>query len=271
MASRYFKTFRPYGYEVALGHVSGETDIYNYGHTEDANSSEKMIWDGEQEYEGFISEATTITLVSDSNDDNGITNGSGAHSVKVFGINDNGDYQSEIFQLNGTTPITSTSLWRRVFRMFVEDGNDYTLSDGANHGLITCTAEDIIDNPVLAVISEGVGQTLMACFTIPRGCYGLLHQVDASSGKNADSIVRFKLRHLDENHQGVWRTRALRSVYQNDFIKVYSVPRFIPAHTDIAMTAESSVSNTPVSGSFELTVYTIGNHEDSNLYQEIED
>ena len=270
MASRYFKTFRPYGHEVALGHVSGETDVYKYGHMEDASATERLIWDGEAAYEGFIDDPSTISLVSTSADDNGVTPGSGAHVVKVFGVGASGMYQSELFLLNGTTAVTSTSTWRRVFRMYVDDGNDYSLVGGANHGLITCTAEDITDTPTLAVISANVGQTLMACFTVPGNCYALLHQVDASTGKSADSIVRFKMRHLDENHQGVWRTRALRSIYQNSFTKNYQVPRFIPGHTDVAMTAEASVSNTPVSGTFELTIYSIGNHDTNNLYQEIE-
>ena len=82
--------------------------------------------------------------------------------------------------MDGTTTVTTTQQFLRVFRMSVETAGSF----GNNEGTITATYTGGAD--VAATISPGNGQTLMALYTIPAGYTGYLLSIDVSSGKDQE-------------------------------------------------------------------------------------
>jgi len=115
--------------------------------------------------------------------------GAGLTEVRISGLDENYDLQTETLQLNGTTIVQTLSLWIRIYAMAgskpgAADPNTaasgtITLSDGGN---------------IQAQILTDETASSMSMFTIPAGYTGFFDQVFISGGPNDDFIARFKVR-----------------------------------------------------------------------------
>ncbi len=106
--------------------------------------------------------AETLNIVSGSAND--ASAGTGARTVRVEGLDANGNWAEETFTLNGTTPVVSTSTWLRVVRAFIVGAG----SGGTNAGAITIKHNTTTAN-IFAVIKAGRGMSMNAVFTVPTG------------------------------------------------------------------------------------------------------
>jgi hypothetical protein len=96
--------------------------------------------------------------------------GTGARTLRIQGLDSSYNFAEETVDMDGTTTVTTTQTFLRVFRMSVETAG----STGNNEGTITVTYTGGSD--VAATISQGNGQTLMALYTIPAGILVIYYQ-----------------------------------------------------------------------------------------------
>ena len=89
--------------------------------------------------------------------------GTGARTVRIYGLDADWNRQDEEVILDGVTPVNTVGSYLRVFRMRVTSAG----AGGINAGLITATAAT--DATISAAIAIGVGQTLMAVYSVPAG------------------------------------------------------------------------------------------------------
>lgn len=126
----------------------------------DSGTDKEDIWPVGGIY-AWPSAAATTTIVSTSTDDT--ANGTGARTVRVYGIADATTYVPiiEDVTLNGTTPVTLQNQYYRINRVTVTTvGN----ADNANIGVI-----DIKHGAtVICRMGAGTGVSLQALFTIPN-------------------------------------------------------------------------------------------------------
>ena len=95
--------------------------------------------------------------------------------LTIEGLDANYHEQTETVTLTGTSAVTTTNTFIRVFRM--------TYEDGANVGTITARTVSA-SGTVVAQIDVGYAQTLMAVYTIPAGHTGYLVALDSTIDSN---------------------------------------------------------------------------------------
>ena len=122
--------------------------------------------------------AETVEVFSD--DINDTLAGSGARSVRLFGLDENWEEQSEDVDLDGTTPVVTSGLWQRMPRGVVLEAG----SGGGNAGTITARHTATTAN-VFFNLQSGQNQTAVCAFTIPKGKTGIMMWYHPTMARNA--------------------------------------------------------------------------------------
>jgi len=137
--------------------------VCKFGRNPDVDSGQVHdIWDyggdGLGETYTWPTDAATTTVVSsDDTDDN--VDGDGALTVTVDGLDENFHFVRQTVTMAGDTPVELDTDLIRVFRAKVATAG----ADGTNAG----TTDVKHGATILARISIGFGQTLMALYTVP--------------------------------------------------------------------------------------------------------
>lgn len=226
----------------------------------DSGDTNEDVWDGEGEYGGFIAANTAMSVSSSSALDTEV--GTGARTVKVFGIVENADgtwqYKSESQNLDGQTAVSLTNQYIRVFRAYVTGSG----STNENQGIIyvgygTVTAG--VPANVMAQINATSGQTLMAIFstadlTEDGGAINesqvLRWYASVGAAQNAFSTVAIQ---TNENGKG-WRTRRTGEIAEGgDLDQEWTFGMGISAKTDMRIRVlTNGVNNSRISAGFDL-------------------
>jgi len=199
-------------------------------------------------------QARTHQIVSTSTNDDGNPVGTGARTVKIFGLDANFDEIAEILTLDGITNVPTTKEYTRIYRMEVKTAG----SGGSNAGTITATADT--DGTVTSSIGVGDNQSQMAIYTIPRGYEGRMKFLDIHI--DPTNAVTVTLKMLSRKNGSPWRTR-FRTLHSNGAPSEHH--EFFPGklfeeREDIVIEITSSVNNLEVSSSFDLELRPIPNH-----------
>ena len=107
--------------EVALGLRQGVEAVNKFGHDEDQLIAEgmKTVWDVSSSLT-LITAAQTVGVASDDVDDDGNPScGTGACTIRLYGIDGNYNRQTEDVTLNGTATVTTSSTWLGIDRIRV--------------------------------------------------------------------------------------------------------------------------------------------------------
>ena len=179
-------------------------------------------------------------LSSDANDANADT---GAWTVAVSGLDANWDEISETVTLNGTTPVTTTASFRRIFRAKVVTAG----TSGVNEGTITIRDQDT--DTARAIITSLIGQTLMATWTVPNGyTFYLTSWFAGSAVSKAIDIGIFTRDNSVPNAS--WQNKKFMSFTDSVFKLPYELPIPFTGKTDIEVRARVSVGGGEISAGF---------------------
>lgn len=129
------------------------------------------MWGAGGIYTGFpTGSAEKLSIVSTSTSDT--SNGVGARTVNMIGLDSNWNQISETVTLNGTTPVTSSNSFLRMHTMFVTTAG----SSEFNVGTITANHVTTTTN-VFNTIEIGINQSQNAAFTVPAGKTGYVRKI----------------------------------------------------------------------------------------------
>ncbi len=106
------KSVEPFYLQVQRGKLVGYSSVLKFGrHTDVDTAQAEDVWDGGGDYT-FLSGAETHTIQSDSSADT--SNGSGARSIVIEGLD--GDYKeiSASVTMSGTGSVITTSSFLRI-------------------------------------------------------------------------------------------------------------------------------------------------------------
>lgn len=222
--------------ELGLQIVTGREHNYTYEHKFGSNptlvSGSQSIWTKGGLYPWSAWDTAGIVSVVS-------TSASDTSTLEICGLDANWDQVVEIITLNGTTPVVTTGVWKRIHSM------KYNHS-ASNVGIIEAT----IAGQVVAHIPAAKGQTLMAIYTVPRlyKCYGL--QITYGIGKGGDA--RFDLMVRNNFESTGFRIYGETNLYQSSFTQTYAMPVEIPQMADVDILAITGGNNFPASVSFDL-------------------
>jgi hypothetical protein len=233
-----------YGYVQKFGRIP---DI-------DAGGGNEEIWDGEGAYT-YISAAAAMKI--SSTDAKDTSAGVGARTVRVIGLDANWQEVSQDVTMNGTTGVAIPTSLIRVYRAYIltvgsEEDNAGDIWVGT--GVIT----DGVPAVKHAGIKAGMGQTLMAVYTIPDGpptsakitrWYGT-----CGAGQAAYATIALQTR---ESGFG-WRTRRTAGIGEGGFFDeqiTYGIT--VSSKCDIRVRClANGVNNSTIEAGFDLELLT---------------
>jgi len=238
----------PFYLAVQQGKVPGYSMVNKFGYNDSIGSGAfETIWETGNDYP-WQSSAVTVDVVSDDTNDD--VAGTGARTLRIQGLDGSYNFAEETVDMDGTTTVTTTQTFLRVFRMSVETAG----TSGNNEGTITVTYTGGSD--VAATISPGNGQTLMCLYTIPAGYTGYLLSIDVSSGK--DQEMDFKFIQRDNSvANAAFQTKQFLNVRGGQTTVIFNAINIIPQKSDIYVSAISS-STSSASASFDLLLVQDG-------------
>lgn len=184
---------------VAAGMVPGVKYIRKFGGNSDVGVVPEDIWEVGGVYTGFSSEQETVEVFSgDANDADGDT---GAHTVRIFGLETptSTEYTHEDLTLNGTTPVTSTKTWWRVNRGRILTAG----SSGSNEGVITCRHSTTTSNVFFAIPVLN-GTTEVALWTVPHDNILMITDIRAELSRSGGQTGSGELKFQQQPSGGAW-------------------------------------------------------------------
>ena len=222
--------------EVAKGNIVGHSAVHKFGANFDVSTgtTPETIWSAGGLYPWSVFPiAQTLYILS--------TSASDTMGVVVEGLDENYQPQTETVTLTGTTAVTTTNTFVRVFRM---------ATDVLNVGDITARVTSA-SGTVVAQIDTGYGQTLMAIYTVPAGQTAYMTALDTTVQKNKDAQIRLFQRPTNQDFRIAHMAETFESSYRYDF----APPLRFPEKTDLEIRAsEADTNNTRVIANFDLVL-----------------
>ena len=220
----------PWELQVSRGQIAFHESLYKFGENVQVSTAYETIWTGGGLYSYPTSAATLGVVSTDAGDT--------TTRIKVIGLD--GDYNEieEKVTVNGTTSVTTSNTFLRVYRSYVSanepDGNINITHSGT----------------LAAQIVSATNQTLMAVYTVPSGYTLYVGKGHISSGTEvANKYVtgEFKVR----PYGGVFRTQARVNIAGNSLSFDWEYPIKITEKSDVEARAKSSSGDQAVAASFQ--------------------
>lgn len=223
-------------FDIARGAIPNSFSIHKFGANFDIDQADdpESVWTSGGLYPwGSLLTAQTIYVISTSASDTG--------TLTVEGLDSNYDQQTELVTLTGTSAVTLSNTFLRIFRM--------TYSDVANIGTITARVTSGTGT-VVAQIDEGYAQTLMSVYTVPAGFTAYMTTLDATiDGTKTCQVLMYQ--RLEGSPFRIAHIAEADGHYRYDF----TAPLEIPEKTDIDMRVnEVSGNDARVTCNFDLVV-----------------
>lgn len=218
----------------------------------DTGTVPEDLWNGGGVYTGFpTGSAEKVTVVSSSVNDTSA--GSGARTVKIFGLDANYALQEETVTLNGQSLVDSVNTYTRIYRArVITSGSSNT---AFNAGTITI-AHKITTANIFCVMPIGYNQTAIGIYTIPANNIGLLRSfrvfIDKTAGGSPTAQGALWIREFGASP----RLNRMFSLSQSAPVidEIYG-GLLLPAKTDIAIRITSVSTNDIVcTGSMDFVV-----------------
>lgn len=238
-------TSEPFELQVSRNQINAHQALLKFGSNSNVANVEETIWDGSSSY-SYLESATVLKISSSSTADT--SDGTGARTVEVFGLDANYLEINETVTLNGQTAVNTTNSFLRVFRIIVRSAG----SGGENAGIIyagTGAVSSGVPANVYAQVIAGENQTLMALYTVPAGKSLYINELNVTSGTETGTafiVTKLKVRPLGE----VFQTKN-KSSFNDGYIDiVYSYPFKVEEKSDIEITAICSKNQLNVVSGF---------------------
>ena len=214
--------------------------IYKFGFNSEITTVEETVWDAGGLY-SYPSSAGVATVVSSSTADDLV--GTGAQKVKIEGLDANYNAQIVEVEMDGTTNVSTTETFIRVYRVYASQAG----AGKVNEGNITIS----IGGTVRAQISADQGQTLMAVYTVPAGFTGYITQWSFSSGASGSNKY-LDGRLIIQGSAGIIRTKARSTTQNTPFVQDLQVATVANEKDDIEIRVVTSSGTDAVSGTFSI-------------------
>ncbi len=225
---------------IQSGDISGAKIISKFGYNFAVGSgAPQTVWDGTPANTGAYQypldqTPSTVDISSDDILDVGI-------EITVEGLDANGNEIGEVVVANGNTPVSTASVFWRIFRAYNSGGEEHV-------GTISVHVAGQSTDPFLAMsINADSQQSLFAGYTIPLGHTGYVMSQMTSSGKGKEARISFHVRKYGK----IFRTKKIYVGYQN--IASTQIPfRKLDALCDVEARASADADNTNVSAEFGI-------------------
>jgi hypothetical protein len=237
MAQAYYPNEDTY-LNIARGLVKGTKHIHKFGAVPSLSiSTTGSIWDiGDTIYPWSSLNIASVLTIAANTSDNGV-------QVSIYGLDANYNEIDETVTIEAGAA-TTTKSFIRVYRAFASSSN-------ANNIDIKVGAT------VVARITAGLAQTLMAIYTIPAGYTGYLLHGTMTAQASADATGNMFVRYFGQTSFRVGHSFEVSgSGGQYDY--TFGVPISIPEKSDIDVRATTRSNNGRYTAAFDMILIKTG-------------
>lgn len=239
---------RDYNIEVILGNVAGRARVSIRGHDETVPNggpfglSPNFGLGGYQFDQSAIDATPAVVAVASTDNTNDKAAGTGALTVRIFGLDSSGNAQTEDVTMNGTTEATTSNTFSAVHRLEVLT----TGSNNANTGTIHCgTGTFTAGVPAVRMLSMEVGHniSLSGYYVVPNAKTLVLRQFIATMSSSTKEVEV----DIETSSDGAqWVTQEPFGLEAGDFTtNIISLPKLV-AGTHIRLRARGAAASTVV-------------------------
>ena len=224
--------------EIARGKASGYTALQVAGVNGDVDATEETMWSVGAVY-AYLTSAEKLKVSSGDAVD--AAAGTGARTVKLYGLD--ADYLEidETVTMNGVTAVTTTAKFLRIFKAVVITAG----TGGKNAGLISI--KNNAAAVTLATVPIGLNQSQMAMWTVPVGKTLYMTLLWGEESNNKRAKVRLYSRPLNE----VFQLKIESGVNLGRANHRLPLPVSFSAKTDVEMRCLSAGVDADMSGGFD--------------------
>ena len=221
---------------VAAGHFDGLSHIHKFGAVPAMSQNETgTIWDVDDTTYPWSSFATASTLTVDR------ANASDADKViYIEGLDADYNVINETVTLTSATGNATSKSFIRVYRAYMVDGSV------TNVGNIDIK----VSTTVVARITAGKGQTLMAVYTVPAGYTAYILKGACTCQSGADATGNMFVRYGGQASFRVGHTFEVAG--GGEYTYDFPVPIPIPEKSDIDVRASVRSNNARVTAAFDI-------------------
>jgi len=243
--------------DAALGLIEGVVAVHKFAANPDVDTTPEFVDVVGGTYAGFLQAPAAVRVKAGGNAAD-TSDGAGARTIKVYGLDTNLNLAEEEITLAGASVSspTTTQFWR-IYRASVTGVGTY---NAANTGAITV---ETTGGVVMATIGAGVGSTEMAVFTVPVGykllVTGMFLVVEST---NSATIRMWKHENMDDVVAPM-TSKKLVSQWRDisgAFSPSIGVPWVFPEKTDVWFEAQKvsgpGTSEVVIEGGFYLIPQT---------------
>ena len=225
---------------IGQGNAPGKERVAMLGFSTEVGTSCETIWEYSRPYV-YIDKGQTLRVVCKSANDD--TSGTGARTMKIFGLDSLYAEQNETLTLSGTDTIETANKYVRVFRLRVFTGG----STGLNADSIWVFNDSATDT-CLALMLPGENRTQMAVYTVPAGKTFYMSAFHGSQGVVKQTHCAISKRPFGS----VFGHVDIAEIYLSPFVYQYVIPKSFAAKTDIEVHAST------VGGGGSLAIRLVG-------------
>jgi len=236
----------PVEYRASLGR-DGYSIVNKFGFQAAVGTTVVAVWDQAAAY-NYIAAATVLKVSSaDAND---TAAGTGAQTVTIYGLDGNYAEVNETVTLSGTTDVSTTQTFLRVFRIVVNTAG----SGGVNAGIIyVYTGADTAGVPddltkVYAQVTASENQTLMAVYTVPANKKALFRSLFIAGEASQIVTIRVVARPLG----GAFNTKDKFLIEAGNTAIQHPYPVAFDEKVDIEVRGHVSASTTAIAAAFDI-------------------
>ena len=247
----------PYWLRVARGDY--DQSVLKHGHNGDVDATpDETAWPygGTYDWEkaNGASTGTTLAITSSSADDT--SDGTGARTVYIHGLDENYAEINETVTLNGTSEVASVNTYLRVNGARVETvGSGYVNAGiiylSETNGLALTDGVPDSGDDIFRTIEIGDGKDHCAMYTIPAGKTGYLLSVICALEAAATQVGSFSI--YARPYGLSWRVLLDKGVSAASPALVhFAIPRKLTEKTDIEIRVGAGQADTKIASCFEI-------------------
>jgi hypothetical protein len=243
----------PFELQVARGQIDGHRSVVIFGYNPDVDLAEVTVWPL-QSIKSHPAAAVQLKVSSTSASDT--SNGTGARTVTIYGLDGSWNEITETVTLSGQTAVTTTNSFLRIQSAVVATAGSSTSAVGDIYfGEGTVTAG--VPATIYDIIKYDYNKTITGHYTIPAKHTGYLMQGLFSAGQpSGTSQVIGRL--LTTPEDGIRRAAAITAVNNGVADYAFEFPVPIPEKTDVEATAVGRSVNNEASCMFIILLVRNG-------------
>ena len=237
--------------DVALGRTSSTALWNKFGYNADVDVGTEVIasWGG-----SFTPLLTATTIRIASTDVNDVVAGTGCQIIVVYGINASREEAIEVFNMNGTTNVDSTSTWLGINRVVM-----YLCGTGMiNAGTINVTELSGGGGSTMAQMPAGGGVTQQCIFHIPVNHTYVAEWIRinlVNNNKNAALTIKMWVYSAISNgKQEVFREQ-IDTLITNDIVVSPALPFPVTESTVMWLECTSDKADVSINARFSGVLY----------------